>query len=100
MFCHAQNKGIRRFCGYECESIFEVIERRILSLYAFEREKQAQELEKLKALGCDYRFEKPHENLNDFYFQVEPSKPQSKQEWEKATEDFYEELGYRGDKNE
>lgn len=107
-FCHAQfkvvsigSRGNSRFCSFDCDMNFEAIEKRIKQLWFFEYEKQALELERLKREGNGYRFPSPYENLNDFYFHTEPTEPQSPKEWQKATEDFYSELGYKeGEKNE
>lgn len=55
-----------RFCSQNCSLSYRKIEQRIKSIYYFS-ECLGKELEALEVLGKDYRFKKPHEDLNHFY---------------------------------
>lgn len=50
----------KKFCSFECREIFNSVKKRICNLYPFDSEG---ELDRLRELGQNYRFEDPKENL-------------------------------------
>lgn len=55
------------YCSKECSRMYRQVQNRLFHLYQFESDSLAVELAKLKRLGNNYQFSKPHEILNKMY---------------------------------